>query len=261
MRLTVMVVGGGRVGSALARRLVEAGHHVVLVERHPERVHQLQGDVPAARLVAGEGTDPLVLEAAGIRPADVVTAVTGQDAANLVIAALARFEFGVPRTIARVVDPTHAWLFGDDSGVDVAVDQAELLTQLIADELSLPEMATPKLLWMSSYGEAISPWSRKSWHLGRRERDGLSRSSISRSDVWWSRSSATIRCSCPTATFDYGPTTRSSPSCTPARPAIWLACSRATALNTATKTFSGRSPRGSGRDGRSAERPNRAADP
>lgn len=142
MRLTVMVVGGGRVGSALARRLVDAGHHIVLVERRPERVHQLQGEVPAARLVAGEGTDPLVLETAGVRTADVVTAVTGQDADNLVIAALARLEFGVPRTIARIVDPTHAWLFGNGSGVDIAVDQAELLTRLIADELSLPAMAT-----------------------------------------------------------------------------------------------------------------------
>jgi trk system potassium uptake protein len=142
MRLTVMVIGGGRVGSALTRRLVEAGHEVVLIERRADWVRHLQGAVPDARVVAGEGTDPLVLEAAGIRAADVVTAVTGEDADNLVIAALARLEFGVPRTIARIVDPTHAWLFGNGSGVDVAVDQAQLLTQLIADELSLAEMAT-----------------------------------------------------------------------------------------------------------------------
>jgi trk system potassium uptake protein len=142
MRLTVMVIGGGRVGSALARRLVEAGHHVVLVERDHERARQIEGDVPEARVIAGEGTDPRVLEAAGIRTANVVTAVTGQDAANLVVAALARLEFGVPRTVARIVDPRHAWLFGDGSGVDMAVDQADLLTQLIADELSLDQMAT-----------------------------------------------------------------------------------------------------------------------
>ena len=142
MRLTVMVVGGGRVGGALVRRLVRAGHRVVLIERRPERVRDIRRDVPDARVVVGEGTDPLVLEAAGIRTADVVTAVTGADADNLVIAALARLEFGVLRTIARIVDPTHAWLFGEGCGVDVALDQADLLTRLIADELSLNEMAT-----------------------------------------------------------------------------------------------------------------------
>ena len=142
MGLTVMVIGGGRVGSALTRRLIEPGHAVVLVERRPERVRQLRGNLPDARVIAGEGTDPTVLEAAGIRTADVVTAVTDEDATNLVTAALARLEFGVPRTIARIVDPAHAWLFRSGSGVDVAVDQAELLTQLIADELSLGEMAT-----------------------------------------------------------------------------------------------------------------------
>jgi trk system potassium uptake protein len=140
--LKIMVIGGGRVGSALTRQLVAAGHHVVLVERRPERLRQLEDEVPGAQVVSGDGTDPLVLEAGGIRTADVVTAVTGEDACNLVIAALARFEFRVTRTIARIVDPTHAWLFGDGSGVDVALDQAELLTQLIADELSLPAMAT-----------------------------------------------------------------------------------------------------------------------
>lgn len=57
---------------------------------------------------SGSGTDPNVLEAAGIRPADIVAAVTGADETNLVATSLARFEFGVPRIIARVNHPKKA---------------------------------------------------------------------------------------------------------------------------------------------------------
>jgi trk system potassium uptake protein len=142
MTLSVMIIGGGRVGAALAGPLVDAGHTVVVVERDPERAERLAAAIPPTRVVAGDGTDPNALEAAGIRTADVLAAVTGDDACNLVVCGLARLEFGVPRTVARVVDPVHAWMFGEGSGVDVFVDQADLLTRLIVEEMSLGEVAT-----------------------------------------------------------------------------------------------------------------------
>lgn len=141
MSLKVMTVGGGRVGAALARRLSDDGHDVVVIELRPDRVLDLARSSPV-QVVTGDGTDPDVLEAAGIRMVDVVAVVTGDDARNLVIAALARAEFSVPRTIARIVDPQHAWLFDEAAGVDVAVDQADLLTRLIVEEMSLGEVAT-----------------------------------------------------------------------------------------------------------------------
>jgi trk system potassium uptake protein len=140
--LTVLVVGGGRVGLALARLLTTADHDVVVVESGAERGAALAAAVPAARAVVADGTDPAVLESVGIRAADVVAAVTGHDAANLVVTTLARHEFDVPRTIARIVDPAHAWLFDAATGVDVAVDQADLLAGLIAEEMSLGDVAT-----------------------------------------------------------------------------------------------------------------------
>jgi trk system potassium uptake protein len=92
--------------------------------------------VEGIRLIIGDGTDLTVLEAAGIRTAQVVVAMGEHDPVNLLVSALARFEYGVDRTIARIVDPLHAWLFDPDAGVDIAVDQAELLTRLVADEIS-----------------------------------------------------------------------------------------------------------------------------
>jgi len=83
-----------------------------------------------------------MLEMAGISQANVLAAVTGEDEANLVITTLARFEFGVPRIIARVNNPKNAWLFNDSMGVDVALNQTDILTKLIAEEMSLGDMIT-----------------------------------------------------------------------------------------------------------------------
>ena len=55
-------------------------------------------------------------------------------------AGLARFDFGVARTLARVHDPKRAWLFTPALGVDVALHQAALLAHLIAEELSLGDV-------------------------------------------------------------------------------------------------------------------------
>jgi trk system potassium uptake protein len=131
---SVLVVGGGRLGAGLARRLHADGHEVTVVEPNDGRAAEIAADT-TVRVVLGPCTDVATLESAGVRTADVVAAVSGDDADNLVVCALARFEYGAARTIARIVDPTHAWLFDDVSGVDIALDQSELLTRLIADEV------------------------------------------------------------------------------------------------------------------------------
>ncbi len=82
------------------------------------------------------------MNSAGIEKAQVLAALTGEDETNLVITTLARFEFGVPRIIARVNNPKNSWLFGNEMGVDVALNQADLLTKLIVEEMSLGDMMT-----------------------------------------------------------------------------------------------------------------------
>jgi trk system potassium uptake protein len=142
MTRTVLLVGAGRVGTALASLLTGAHHRITVVEHDDARARRVENALPSAVVIAGDGTDPTVLETAGIHTADVVAAITGDDTHNLVICALARHEFAVARTIARIVDPAHAWLFGAASGVDVALDQADLLSRLIAEELSLDQLTT-----------------------------------------------------------------------------------------------------------------------
>jgi trk system potassium uptake protein TrkA len=138
----VLVVGGGKVGTYLASLLLADGYTVRVIEGNREEFNRLSRELPGEVLIMGEGTDPSVLEAAGVRKADVVAAVSRADETNLVITSLARFEFHVPRTIARVNIPKNAWLFTPEMGVDVALNQADLMAHLIAEEMSLGDMMT-----------------------------------------------------------------------------------------------------------------------
>ena len=138
----VIIVGGGRTGSQLAELLKQEGHEVKVIDDRAEILERLRQEMPAEAVVAGDGSDPTVLEAAGIKRAQVLAAVTAEDEANLVATSLARFEFNVPRVIARVNDPRNAWMFTAEMGVDVALNQADIFAKLIAEEMSLGDMMT-----------------------------------------------------------------------------------------------------------------------
>lgn len=160
MVMMVLIVGGGKVGTHLASMLLGEGYRAKVIEVAREEIPRLQRDLPAEVVICGNGTDPNVLEAAGIRQADVVAAVTGADETNLVVASLARFEFHVPRVIARVNNPKNAWLFTPAMGVDVALNQADLMAHLIAEEMSLGDMMTLLKLRKGQYSlveEKVDP--------------------------------------------------------------------------------------------------------
>lgn len=142
MTMHVLIVGGGKVGTYLAQILLADGHSVKVIEGTREEFLRASKELPEDVIVFGNGTDPNVLEAAGIRNADVVAAVTRTDETNLVITSLARFEFSVRRTIARVNIPKNAWLFTPAMGVDVPLNQADLMAHLIAEEMSLGDVMT-----------------------------------------------------------------------------------------------------------------------
>ena len=108
--MRVLIIGGGKVGTYLAERLLREKHSVLLIEMREEEKERILLDIPEENLRIGSGTDPDVLEAAGIRKANVVAAVTGSDETNLVVTTLARYEFLTPRIIARSNHPKIIWL-------------------------------------------------------------------------------------------------------------------------------------------------------
>jgi trk system potassium uptake protein TrkA len=158
----VIVVGGGNTGSQLTKYLLEAGHTVRVIDERPVVLAKLAVELPAEVIISGDGSSPAVLEKAGIHEAQVLAAVTGSDETNLVVTSLARFEFNIPRVIARINNSKNSWLFTPEMGVDVSLNQAEILARLSVEEMSIGDMMTLLKLTHGKYSlveEKIEPGS------------------------------------------------------------------------------------------------------
>src|SRR3990172_7714845 len=156
----VIITGGGRTGSHLASLLYAQGHEVQLIENKPEILANLHQELPTEIIYEGDGTDPQVLEAMAIQRANVLAAVSSDDADNLVAASLAKEQYGVRRVIGRVNNPRNAWLFTPEFGVDVALNQADIMAKLIEEEMSIGDMMTMLKLRRGKYSlveEKIAP--------------------------------------------------------------------------------------------------------
>jgi len=138
----VIIAGGGRTGAQLATVLLSENYQVRVIEHRRDLLSRLHRELPTEVIYEGSPIDPQVLQRAGIRNAQVLAATTDTDANNLVLCYMAREMFKVPRIIARVNNPRHAWLFDDNFHVDVALNQANVLAHLIQEEMSLGDMMT-----------------------------------------------------------------------------------------------------------------------
>jgi trk system potassium uptake protein TrkA len=130
----LLIAGGGKVGSNLARTLIRAGHEVTLIEQRPIRFDMLEAEFEH-QAHKGDATELFVLERAGIkRPPDIVVAVTGDDEDNVVICQLARERYGVETVIARVNDPRNQAYF-DLLGISPTVSATGSIMALIEHEV------------------------------------------------------------------------------------------------------------------------------
>ncbi len=133
----VMIVGAGRIGCSLAKRLHREKHTVVIVDKDRAACEEVSRDVHV-RVVNGDACDPRTLEDAGIGRADVLAAVTGGDAENLIICQLAKERFSIERTVGRVNDPGNERTFSE-LGIDFPVDATKIISQIIEEEISFSD--------------------------------------------------------------------------------------------------------------------------
>jgi trk system potassium uptake protein TrkA len=140
--MKVIIVGGGQVGSYIASLLLSNGHDIKIIEYREKNYNKLIKEFSPEILIFGHGSDPEVLESAGVDKADVLAAVTTEDEINLVVSTLAKMEFGVPRVVARVNNPKNAWLYNSSMGIDIGVNQADLMAHFIVEEMDLNHMFT-----------------------------------------------------------------------------------------------------------------------
>lgn len=136
--MRVVVVGAGSVGRSIARELIAAEHQVLLIDKDAEETSTTS--VAQATWLLADACETSTLREAELERADVVVCASGDDKVNLVVSLLAKTEFAVPRTVARVNHPRNEWLFDESWGVDVAVSTPRLMTALVEEAVSIGDM-------------------------------------------------------------------------------------------------------------------------
>jgi trk/ktr system potassium uptake protein len=112
--MMVLVVGAGRVGSAVAKSSLAAGHTVSVLDEDPLSHERLDAGQPTSwedaggRFTVGTAIEIDALLAAGIEEADMFIAATRGDNTNILVAQIAQKRFGVKRVVVRVLDPARA---------------------------------------------------------------------------------------------------------------------------------------------------------
>ena len=136
--MRVVIAGAGSVGRSIAHELLAHGHEITIIDRQPSAMRIAQ--VADAEWLLADACELSALTEAKVDECDVVVAATGDDKANLVISLLAKTEFGVPRTVARVNNPKNEWMFDEAWGVDVAVSTPRIMTAMVEEAVSVGDL-------------------------------------------------------------------------------------------------------------------------
>src|SRR6202046_3592917 len=136
--MRIAIAGAGAGGRSIAGELPENGHEVLLIDNSPRAIKV--DTVPRAEWLLADACEISSLDDAGLQRCQVVIAATGDDKANLVVALLAKTEYGVPRVVARVNHPGNEWLYNESWGVDVAVSTPRLLSALVEEAVSVGDL-------------------------------------------------------------------------------------------------------------------------
>jgi trk system potassium uptake protein TrkA len=131
--MKALIVGCGRVGSAITKRLYEAGWEVVVVDESEEALDRLGENWPGEFHV-GHALDIGVLEAARIAEADAFVASTDGDNTNIVVAQVAKLRYEVPHVATRVLDPARAEFYSG-RGFDVVSPTGTAIEALVESAL------------------------------------------------------------------------------------------------------------------------------
>ncbi len=133
----IIVVGAGKIGYFLARRLCQGKHTVSIVEKDRSICDEVVKELDAL-VINGDGCEPRILEEAGINRADVLAAVTGDDEDNLIICQLAKERFNLRRTVARVNNPDNEHTF-TELGIDVPINSTNIIAKIVEEEVSFSD--------------------------------------------------------------------------------------------------------------------------
>lgn len=138
--MNIVIIGGGKVGYYLAKTLLSFDHKVSVIEMKRDICEKLADELNIP-VYHGDATKIDILKNAETAKADILIAVTGQDEENLLACQLAKNNFRVEKTIARVNNPKNTNVFLK-LGVDFPVSSTTIITDMIEQEVDYAGMKT-----------------------------------------------------------------------------------------------------------------------
>ncbi|MCJ7514403.1 MAG: TrkA family potassium uptake protein [Dehalococcoidia bacterium] len=129
----IIIIGGGSVGYHLCKALLKEGHELLVMDKDATKCDNFEDELGSV-CVRGDGCEVATLAEAGVSRAEVFIAATDGDEDNLVACQIAKYKFGVPRTIARVNDPKNEEIFRK-LGVDCPISVTNLILEHIEEKI------------------------------------------------------------------------------------------------------------------------------
>lgn len=104
--LSIIIVGCGKVGTALTEQLIREGHDITVIDEDSRKIQEITDQYDVMGL-CGNGASYSMQMEAGINDADLLIAVTGSDELNLLCCTVAK-RVGDCAAIARVRNPDYS---------------------------------------------------------------------------------------------------------------------------------------------------------
>ena len=153
---SIIVIGVGRFGNALAMQLYKEGHEVLVIDIDEDAIQKIA--VYVTHAISGDATDPAVLESVGARNFDCAIVGIASDIQNSILVTLLLKEMGVPYVVAKARNDMHTKVLnkiGADKVVFPEREMGERLAQVItmknvidylelSDDYSIMEINAPK---------------------------------------------------------------------------------------------------------------------
>lgn len=140
--MKAIIIGAGKIGFNIAKLLSKENHDVIVIDKDPERASFLRESLDI-QVIVGNGTSSCTLEDAGAQEADLLVAVTEVDEVNMISCLLAKNNFGVEKTVARVRNHEYAeeysWKKGAFAGIDLVINPDLVTAKEIAKLIDVPE--------------------------------------------------------------------------------------------------------------------------
>jgi len=134
----IIVVGAGKLGKYLTQLLLDEEHDVVVVDKDLNICKKIAEELNI-EVIHGDGTEPSILEKAGIREADAVVALTGSDETNMVICLVAK-ELGAKQVAARIEKVQYDERILNKLGIDIVIHPQAAAAGYIEELITKPDV-------------------------------------------------------------------------------------------------------------------------